>query len=373
LKVQDLKKKLPTYGAEQRMALLKFAVEEFESKGDQPESAHTLLLLGNEYRESGQPEDAALCFSKGAETFGKLGDLYGEAASLNNLGFVNKSMGEINNALNSYEKALSIYRNLRDKEHENILLLNIAKLYYSMGEHLEAIEYFEDSLEASDTKADTETLYALGNSYSKANDHVRALEYLEKALLEAKESGDRETSALTLRAITGTYLGMGDGEKAGIIVADYKELLRQPNPNVFGKFEPKLNTVDLAEVVLSALKSCSDIINSKNINAIFKASADEIIINSDREMLLRILCRLISTAVEYTPIGKNIYAYVSADGASARCEMIDEGSGLSEVEAAELFSGDTDEKSLARLINGELRCEGMLGKGSAYVLEFKTK
>ena len=469
MKVRDLKKKLPSYGTEQRIELLKAAVDELGSTGDQQEIAHIMLLLGNVYCQSGQPDDASYCFSKSAEIFGKLGDLFGEAASLNNLGFVNKTRGDINTALNNYEKSLSIYRSLGDKYHECIILLNIANLYYSMGEYLEAIEYFEDSLEAANKPADAKTLYALGSSYSKSNDHGRALEYLEKALAESTEAGDKQMIASILKALTGTYLGMGDVEKAGNIVEQNEGLFNHsPEPIQFesgnnktlrdnepfnpliskdvrtsltsvigyaqhikvnhpdisgeeladmmndievsaltinelisnldaidavysGKIKPRQEKVDLAEIVSSALKSCSARISSKHINAIFKASGDGIFLNSDRDILAHIMNNLISNAVRSTPPGKNIYAYVSRDGAAVRCEIIDEGSGLSESEAGDLINGITaingysPEKeesegigltvanSLTKLLGGELKCENMLGKGSAFVLELHKR
>lgn len=469
LKVRDLEKKLPNYGTEQRIELLKIAADELGSTGDEQEIAHIMLLLGNVYSQSGQPDDASYCFGKSADIFGKLGDLFGEAASLNNLGFVNKTRGDINSALNNYEKSLSIYRSLGDKDHECIILLNIANLYYSMGEYLEAIEYFEDSLEAADKPVDAKTLYALGSSYSKSNDHRRALEYLEKALAKATESGDKQMRASILKALTATYLGMGDVEKAGNIVEQNEELFKHPyeqvqpesvdnktlsgdesfnslvskdvrtsltsvigyaqhikanHPDISGedladmmndievsaltinelisnldaidavysgKIEPKQERIDLTEIVSSALNSCSARISSKHINAIFKASGDGISLNSDRGILEHIMNNLISNAVRSTPPGKNIYAYVSRDGEIVRCEIIDEGSGLSESEAGDLINGVTaingymPEKegsegiglsvanSLTKLLGGELRCENMLGKGSAFVLELPDK
>jgi K+-sensing histidine kinase KdpD len=90
-----------------------------------------------------------------------------------------------------------------------------------------------------------------------------------------------------------------------------------------------------------------------------------------------------------TPPGKNIYAYVSLDGENVRCEVIDEGSGLSKSEAMDLLNnipgrgshvgreesigiGLTVANSLAKILGGELRCESMLGKGSTFILELPT-
>lgn len=369
MKVRDLEKKLPNYEAEQRKALLKLAVEEFGSQGDELEGAHAMLLLSDEYRRSGNLEHAAQCCSQSVEAFGKFGDLYGEAAALNNLGFVQKSMGETSNALNSYEKALSIYRNLGDKDHEAILLLNIAKLYYSIDEHLEAIEYFEDYIELSPQPADAETLYALGNSYSKANDHVRALEFLEKALDKTNDSGNLNLRASILKAITGTYLGMGDGEKAGAIVRDnedtFREAISRPsNQTSAVESSGKFNPVDLVGIVSSALTSNSSLIESKNINVEFKATDKVINVNSDMELLSQVVQDLVSNAARNTPSGKSIYAYVSDDGERVRCEIIDEGTDQ---------GGSTAAKSLAIYIGGELTREGMHGKGNTYVLEFLKK
>lgn len=369
MKVRDLERKLPNYEPEQRVDLLKEAIDELESAGDLPESAHAMLLLGDEYRQSGQPENAVTSYEKSVEAFGKSGDLYGEAASLNNLGFVNKSIGEINSALNSYEKALSIYRSLKDKDHEYIILLNIAKLYYSLGEYLEAIEYFEDSLEIPGKTADAETLFALGNSYSKANDHIRALEYLEKALSLARESENTRLTSSVLRALTGTYLGMGDVKKAEATVSENEDLLKQSpntqaNPGAPEKTRNKFERIDLVDIVASSLLSCSSLIGSKNISAIFKTTEDEILIESDREILSQVITDLITNAARNTPVGKNVYAYLSRNEESVRCEIIDEGTNS---------GGSASANDLTMYIGGDLRCEGMLGKGNTYILEFSSK
>lgn len=469
MKVQDLEKNLPSLGPEEKIEALREAVEKFESSGDTESYAHTMLLLGNAYRASGSYENATECFGKSSETFGKLGDLYGEAASLNNLGFANRATGNNNSALNNYEKALSIYRSLNDKDHEYIILLNIAKLYYSMNEYLEVIEYYEDALETKGGVRDSGILLDLGISYSKANDHVHALETLGEALSLAKESGDEKTEASTIEALAETYIGIGDTEKAGSIVKENTDILKKhprSDPRVItiesngdsvnyqnaaflhprvskeirtyltsvvgysqhikdntnlssteitdmmndievsafsinelilnldfyeailqGQAKPVYEKLDFTETASQALKICAASIKSKNLNLIFKASKNTIPISSDKKMVLHILKNLISNAVRFTPQGKNIYAYVSPDGEMARCEIIDEGNGFSEEEAESLLNGllskdrhhqaedDSTEiglmvaGSLTRILGGKLRCDSMLGKGSAFVLE----
>jgi signal transduction histidine kinase len=154
-------------------------------------------------------------------------------------------------------------------------------------------------------------------------------------------------------------------------------------------FEGTLNVnpevTDISEIVLSALKASSVRIESKNLNVVFKSSEEGITAFTDREILLQIINNLVSNAIVFTPPGKNIYAYVSLDGERVRCEIIDEGPGLSEIEATELLSnnsgknshvgreesigiGLTVANSLARKLGGELKCESMLGKGSTFVL-----
>ena len=103
---------------------------------------------------------------------------------------------------------------------------------------------------------------------------------------------------------------------------------------------------------------------------------------------LQVLDNLISNAIKYSLPGKNIYIRVSQRGYFMRCEVQDEGPGLSQEDQARLFGkfarltpqpiGDEHTtglglfivKKLVEAMNGNLWCESELGKGSTFIVEF---
>ncbi|MCB0721018.1 MAG: tetratricopeptide repeat protein [Ignavibacteriae bacterium] len=430
MKIQDLEKNLPNLGPEERIVTLKNSTEVFKSSGDSESLAHALLLLGNEYRSAGEHSLATECFNGSAEIFETTGDLYGEAASLNNLGFTNKAIGDNQAALGNYEKALSLYRALGDADHEYIVLLNIAKLYFSMKEYLEAVEYYEDALSLKEGEGDegtAEIVRTIAESYLNMGENEKAgsviadnapllTKYPQDQVKPQAESEAKQESILPttgkkhisisrgvrnyLTSIIGysqyikanTSLSfdeitemMDDIEVSALTITELVNNIDMYEAMTEGKLELNKSEFNFPDIVSLAMRQSSAKIQSKRINSIFKTSKEIIPINSDKRIVLQILNNLISNAVRFTPPGKNIYAYVSPDGELVRCEIIDEGGGISEAEASQLLSSEADAdhpgvedpigvglvvaKNLAELVGGKLRCESMLGKGSAFVFE----
>ncbi len=103
---------------------------------------------------------------------------------------------------------------------------------------------------------------------------------------------------------------------------------------------------------------------------------------------LQVLDNLISNAIKYSLPSKNIYIRVNQRGHFMRCEVQDEGPGLSQEDQARLFGkfarltpqpiGDEHTtglglfivKKLVEAMNGNLWCESELGKGSTFIVEF---
>jgi two-component system sensor histidine kinase/response regulator len=97
---------------------------------------------------------------------------------------------------------------------------------------------------------------------------------------------------------------------------------------------------------------------------------------------------LISNAIKYTLQGKNVYIRLQKDSSHVRCEIQDEGPGLSEKDLSKLFGkfarltprptanehstglGLFIVKKLVSAMNGSVRCKSELGKGSTFIIEF---
>ena len=105
-------------------------------------------------------------------------------------------------------------------------------------------------------------------------------------------------------------------------------------------------------------------------------------------MAQQVIENLVSNAVKYSPPGKAIRVHVHRDTALARCEVQDEGPGLSESDKARLFGtfarlsalptggeqstglGLSIVKKLVESMKGRVWCESELGKGATFIIEF---
>jgi signal transduction histidine kinase len=108
----------------------------------------------------------------------------------------------------------------------------------------------------------------------------------------------------------------------------------------------------------------------------------------DDNRLHQVLENLISNAVKYSPHGKNIIIRLRQDERHVRCEIQDEGPGLSDSDKQKLFGKFTRlaakptgrehstglglfiVKKLVELMNGAVWCESELGQGATFIVEF---
>ncbi len=96
---------------------------------------------------------------------------------------------------------------------------------------------------------------------------------------------------------------------------------------------------------------------------------------------------IVSNAVKYTPLGKNIFISINSSGKNVRFKVKDEGPGLSPEDKEKLFekfcklspkpTGDEYSvglglsivKSLVENMDGLIWCESKLGQGSSFIFE----
>jgi signal transduction histidine kinase len=101
-----------------------------------------------------------------------------------------------------------------------------------------------------------------------------------------------------------------------------------------------------------------------------------------------VLDNLISNAIKYSTFGKKVYIRLLQTQQSVRCEIQDEGPGLSKKDHQKLFGkfarlsarptggehstglGLFIVKKLVTAMDGQVWCESELGKGATFVIEF---
>jgi tetratricopeptide (TPR) repeat protein len=69
-----------------------------------------------------------------------------EADRLLNQGIQQYQTSQFEAGLNSWQQALQIYREIKDTQSEGKALGNLGNAYYSLGNYLKAIDYYQQSL-----------------------------------------------------------------------------------------------------------------------------------------------------------------------------------------------------------------------------------
>jgi len=155
-----------------------------------------------------------------------------------------------------------------------------------------------------------------------------------------------------------------------------------------GKINFSLILVDIRFFLQSLIKNYTQTAKNKNIQLHYTCPEDKFLIWADQMATLQILDNLISNAIKYTQKGKNVYIRLQKNETHVCCEIQDEGPGLSEKDLNKLFGkfarltprptanehstglGLFIVKKLVLAMNGSVRCESELDKGSTFIVEF---
>jgi PAS domain S-box-containing protein len=149
----------------------------------------------------------------------------------------------------------------------------------------------------------------------------------------------------------------------------------------------------LNEIFKQVLNFQNDKINHKSIvfSQFIDKNADKIVINSDRDILIKILNQLISNAIKYTPNEGNIRINCAYHVDSLKIEIIDNGEGISEDVLEKIFStfsqGDISStrkhegsglglaisKGFVDLLKGTIAINSTKGKGTTVTISIPCK
>jgi len=155
-----------------------------------------------------------------------------------------------------------------------------------------------------------------------------------------------------------------------------------------GKISVSLNQVNILPTIQSLITDYTERAKVKNITMNFQYKDSSYYAYVDNQLVHQVLDNLISNAVKYSPLGKNITIRLGQNEQQVRCEIQDEGPGLSNEDKPKLFGkfsrltaqptgsehstglGLFIVKKLVETMNCKVWCESQLGQGSTFVVAF---
>jgi len=160
-----------------------------------------------------------------------------------------------------------------------------------------------------------------------------------------------------------------------------------------GAINLTVEQLSLTGIVISETENYRERANAKNIQIYVQSSPSDIDIIADEQILHEVLDNLISNAVKYSPLNKNIYVtttQVALDGKDKiRVTIRDEGQGISDDDMKKMFGkfqrltakptggehstglGLSIVKKLVEMMGGRVWCESEgIGFGATFIVEF---
>jgi signal transduction histidine kinase len=153
-----------------------------------------------------------------------------------------------------------------------------------------------------------------------------------------------------------------------------------------GKITVNLQEIDILVILQKVVKEYTKKALIKNITVDFAPQLNSYMAYVDINVLHQILDNLVSNAVKYSPVGKNVYIRIFQQATRIRIEIQDQGQGLSPEDQAKLFGKFTRltakptggehstglglfiVKKLVTALNGKVWCESELGHGATFIL-----
>lgn len=170
-------------------------------------------------------------------------------------------------------------------------------------------------------------------------------------------------------------------------MADMLQQLLDANAIERGERKFELKPCELSSVLNSVLAIYRPRAAAKQQTLHFETDSAPASVLGDRGVLTQVLENLVSNAVKYSPLGKNIFVRLNNQSGIVRCEVQDEGPGLSAEDRTKLFGkfarlsakptgGETATglglsivKRMVEAMNGKVWCESEPGQGATFVVQ----
>ena len=170
--------------------------------------------------------------------------------------------------------------------------------------------------------------------------------------------------------------------KLAQLITNILKLNKLENQQIF----PQTEEFDLGEQLCACLLQFEDAWESKELN-IETEIEEDVRIRSDGELLSLVWNNLISNAVKFTPRGGTVGVCLKTQGDYVVVSVSDTGCGMTPEVGKHIFEkffqGDTSHatqgnglglalvKRVVDILNGEIRVQSVLGKGSTFTVRFR--
>jgi signal transduction histidine kinase len=146
----------------------------------------------------------------------------------------------------------------------------------------------------------------------------------------------------------------------------------------------QIEEIDIEQMAGEVLNDFSTAADTKKITLHKNTINNGVSVKADRHYLRQVLDNLVSNAIKFSPIGKNIELNITNDGNNVLAEVVDEGPGLTTEDKKMLFSeyailsakptggesstglGLAIAKNYVERMGGEIWCESSFGQGAAF-------
>ena len=174
----------------------------------------SLLVLGSNYSQKGNPPKALSSFLKALALSEENNDSLNIAKSYTGLGDVYGILGNIPKSSDYLDRALAINKKLKNKSEIASIYLTIGVNYMDLEQYDKALQYYEKALTAAlESNNEYVKAYSYSNSavvFTQMKQFDKALLYQFKALKFEKEMGDKYGIATEFSSISATYLDLSD-------------------------------------------------------------------------------------------------------------------------------------------------------------------
>jgi two-component system sensor histidine kinase/response regulator len=158
-----------------------------------------------------------------------------------------------------------------------------------------------------------------------------------------------------------------------------------------GEMKLDLRPVDLASLLSVVVESYRPRAAAKQQAIEPHLESGPAIVQADKNLVLQVFDNLVSNAVKYSPPGTQITARLKTTPASVRCEVQDQGPGISAEDQKRLFGkfarltaqptagehstglGLSIVKKVVEAMGGQVWCESELGQGATFIVEFAAR
>lgn len=155
-----------------------------------------------------------------------------------------------------------------------------------------------------------------------------------------------------------------------------------------GKINMNMEAMKLSMVLKNAIDDLSSTADKKDITLHFEHAEEEREVNIDQFYTKHIFENLISNAIKFSPVGKNVYVRLFHEDEKLRVEIKDEGPGIGQEDMKKIFRkyqklsarptagerstglGLSIVKKYVDLMDGKVWCKSTLGKGTTFIVEF---